>query len=36
MTNVDSKAVRSVTKELADLDISSLEGQSITHTVKLI
>jgi hypothetical protein len=36
MTNVDSKAVRSITKELADLDISTLEGQSITHTVKLI
>jgi hypothetical protein len=36
MTNADSKAVHSITKELAYLNISSLEDQSITHTVKLI
>jgi hypothetical protein len=36
MTNVDAKAIRSITRELSDLKLSDHEEQSVTHMVKLI
>ena len=36
MTNIDAKAIRSITRELSDKKLSDHEGQSVTHMVKLM
>ncbi len=36
MTDVDSKAVRAITRELTSLNVTDLEGQSIAHVARTI
>jgi hypothetical protein len=36
MPNVDSKAAQAITQELTTLQVPNQEGQSISHTAKLI